>query len=118
MTRMSCHQRNSDGLLVLFKLTPNARMDEILGTMETRDGLVIKAKVRAIPDKGKANKALIALVSKWLGIPKAQIEQKAGSKSRLKTLAVRGDVDELTKALAQALIQTVTQTLADCEQQK
>ncbi|MCF6199823.1 MAG: DUF167 family protein [Hyphomicrobiaceae bacterium] len=105
--RTLCHQQNSNGLLVFFRLTPNARKDEILGVVETPDGPVIAAKVRAIPDKGKANKALMALAGKGLGIAKSLITLKSGSKSRLKTLLIEGNASELAaeldKALAEAL---------------
>ncbi len=96
-------QANANGILLFVKLTPNARCDEVLGTMQGADGLVLGAKVRAIADKGKANKALIALVSKWLGVAKSNIDLKSGSKSRLKTLAISGDSDELASMLVEKL---------------
>ena len=95
---------------LFFRLTPNTRKDEVLGLMDTPDGPVIAAKVRAIPDKGKANKALIALCAKWLGVKKSSIEFKSGSKSRLKTLLIAGETDQL-----EALLQTA---LATCSPQQ
>ena len=112
--RKLCHQQASNSLLVFFRLTPNARTDEILGVVETPDGPVIAAKVRAIPDKGKANKALIALVGKWLGEAKTLISVKSGSKSRLKTLRIEGDANELAAELDKAL----SEALAACDKQK
>jgi len=96
-------QENPGGILLFIKLTPNARFDEVLGAMESPDGPVLNAKVCAIADKGKANKALIALMSKWLGVAKSKINLKSGSKSRLKTLAITGDGDELAALFAEKL---------------
>ncbi len=90
-------------MLVFFRLTPNARKDEVSGTVETPNGPVIAAKVRAIPDKGKANKALIVLCAKWLGIAKSHISLKSGSKSRLKTLLIEGDGNEIATLLLDQL---------------
>lgn len=112
--RTLCHQNGSDGLRVYFRLTPNARKDEILGLVETPDGPVIAAKVRAIPDKGKANKALIVLSAKWLGIAKSLITLKSGSKSRLKTLLIEADTKEHTAELNKVL----AEALAACDKQK
>ena len=96
-------QDSATGLLIFIKLTPNARNDEMLGEMDGAEGPVLAAKVRAIADKGKANKALIALVSKWLGVAKSTITLKSGSKSRLKTLAISGDGEELADMVREKL---------------
>ncbi|MCP4937203.1 MAG: DUF167 domain-containing protein [bacterium] len=96
-------QEKPNVILLFIKLTPNARRDEVLGTMAGADGLVLGAKVRAIADKGKANKALIALMSKWLGVAKSKIDLKSGSKSRIKTLAITGDSDELATLIVEKL---------------
>jgi uncharacterized protein (TIGR00251 family) len=96
-------QIHRDGILLFIRLTPNARKDEVLGRVEGTDGPLIAAKVHAIPDKGKANKALIALIAKWLGLAKSEISLKSGSKSRLKTLLINGTTDELLAALDQVV---------------
>lgn len=101
--RDACYQQRDDGLLLFMRLTPNARKDEVLGLMDGADGPLIAAKVRAIPDKGKANKAIIVLTSAWLGVTKSSISLKSGSKSRLKTLLINGNATELVTALKLAL---------------
>ncbi len=106
--RNSYIQSKTHGILLFVKLTPNAREDEVLGTIDGIDGPLIAARVRAIPDKGKANKAIINLLAKWLGLAKSDITLKSGSKSRLKTLAISGQTDELQKAVEQALAQDRT----------
>ncbi len=97
--RACCFQKNAEGIRLFIKLTPKASLDEVQSVEEAADGPVLKAKVRAIPDKGKANKALIKLIAKWLGVAKSDISLKSGSKSRLKTLAIMGNPDDLGHTL-------------------
>ncbi len=72
---------------ILIRLTSNASCDQILGVIQVdEDEFRIGVKVRAVPENGKANKALIALLAKNLGISKSSIEVFAGDTSRQKTL--------------------------------
>lgn len=83
-----------------MRLTPNAGRDEIAGLGEDADGNThLKARVTAIPEKGKANKALTALLSKRLRVPKGSIFIVSGETSRVKTVEIKGDVDDLGAAL-------------------
>ena len=50
-------------------------------------------------DKGKANSAVIKLLSKKLGLPKSSVSIIAGETSRLKTLALAGDQAEIVAAI-------------------
>ena len=52
-----------------------------------------------MPDKGKANTAVIALLAKALGVPKSAITVTSGETARLKTLAIAGDGPALVAAL-------------------
>lgn len=60
---------------------------------------VLRMRVKAVPDKGKANAAVVALVAKALGVPKSAVSVVSGETARLKTLAVVGDGAVLIKAL-------------------
>ena len=75
----------STGQLAL-KVTPKARTEDIDG-LNTAGELVVK--VRTVPEDGKANEAVIALLSKAFGIPKSQLEITRGGTSRHKTVAYR-----------------------------
>ncbi len=75
---------------VRVRLTPKSSRDEIGGVEETAEGPALKARVRAVPEGGKANAALIRLMSDWLGVPKSTIALAAGAKSRCKMLVVTG----------------------------
>ena len=44
-----------------------------------------------MPDKGKANAAVVALLARALGVPKSAVSVVSGETSRLKTLAIAGD---------------------------
>ncbi|WP_055046992.1 DUF167 family protein [Devosia sp. A16] len=90
-----------DGVRLHLRVTPNAGLDRIDG-FETRDdgATVLRVRVSAVPDKGKANAAVIAVLAKALGVPKSTITLVTGDTARLKTLHVSGDPDDLAAALA------------------
>lgn len=52
------------------------------------EGGTVRVYVTAPPDKGKANKAVIALVAKALELPKSSIELVRGETSRDKLLRI------------------------------
>lgn len=86
-----------------MRLTPNARADEILGVDVAAEQTVLKAKVRAVPEKGRANAALVRLVAKWLGVPRTRVTCVAGGKSRIKTLEIEGDGNDLITRINERL---------------
>jgi len=74
---------------ITIKLTPGARQNAIIGWEEDLFGeRTLKVQVTEIPEKGKANKALIKLLSKEWKIPKGAITIKRGETSRTKILEV------------------------------
>lgn len=95
------------GIAITVRLTPGASADEVIGVDAGADGVpYLKARVRAAPDKGKANAALIVLIAKWLGVPKSSVEIFAGGTSRLKQLAVIGSPVDLADAFGRRLERT------------
>lgn len=91
----------SAGIVIHARVTPKASADAVLGVERLADdGLVLKVKVRALPDKGEANAAVVALLAKWLGEPKAKLKVAAGGKARLKQIMVEGDAAGLMAKLA------------------
>ena len=88
------------GVIVHLRVTPNAGRDGIDGA-ETRDdgSSVLRVRVTAVPDKGRANAAVIALMAKALGVSKSAISLRSGETSRFKTLAVAGPAAELSARL-------------------
>lgn len=81
-------------MLIKLRVTPNAGRDRIEGFETLADGSeVLRIRVAAVPDKGKANAAVIALLAKSLGLPKSALTLVAGETARLKTVEVENDVD-------------------------
>ncbi len=93
------------GVALRVRLTPNASRDEIAGTEATAEGPALKARVRAVPEAGRANAALEALVAQWLGMAKGAVAVTSGSKSRIKRVTVTGDANVLA-AQVTALLDT------------
>jgi len=82
------------------RVTPNAGVDRIEG-VEARDNgqTVLRLRVAAVPDKGKANAAVIALLAGALDIPKSAIQVMSGATARLKVLSISGDGPDLAARL-------------------
>ena len=58
------YQRRDDGVTLFVRLTPKAGRDGIDGFENRGEGVeVLKARVRAVPEDGKANRAVIALIA-------------------------------------------------------
>lgn len=91
-------------LLLFLRVTPNAAVDRIEGA-ETRDDgtAVLRIRVRAVPDRGKANAAVIALLAEALGVPKSAVSVVSGETARLKTVRVAGDPQAIAARLGPLL---------------
>ncbi len=90
------------GLRFALKLTPRGGRDAVDGWAEDADGKpYLKARVTPAPEDGKANKALIGLLSKTLDVSKSAIRIAAGETSRLKTIEIDGDRAELGARLSE-----------------
>ena len=93
----------ADGAVLGVRLTPKSSRDEILG-IETFGGVsVLKARVRALPEEGRANDALVKLIAKWLGVPPSTVSVAQGGNSRLKQVRIKGDADSLLARIAARL---------------
>lgn len=76
---------------IAVRLTPRGGRDTIEGIVETADGRAwLAARVAAVPEGGKANRALLKLLAKRLGVPARDIDIIAGASSRQKRLRVAG----------------------------
>ncbi len=89
-----------DGVIVVCRLTPKGGRDAIDGVARLSDGTsVLLARVRSAPEDGRANEALCALLAAKLDVPGSRVRLTAGTKSRLKQVAVSGDPDALIARL-------------------
>jgi uncharacterized protein len=91
---------STEGISVALRVTPRGGRDDIDGLETLANGrTVIKIRVRAIAEGGEANRAVIELLAKALGVPKGKIRVLSGMTSRLKQIAVDGDPTKLGETL-------------------
>jgi len=82
---------------LIVKVLPKTSREEIVGW----ENDALKIRLKAVPEKGEANKALIAFLSKTLGISKQSISIVSGETSRKKKLSFTGiSQEELDKSLS------------------
>lgn len=74
---------DSEGRLAV-RVTPGTRIEAL-----TIEAGRLSAKVRAKPEDGKANAAVIALLARALGAPPSAIDLLRGATSREKLLRIR-----------------------------
>src|ERR1700757_1986667 len=91
---------STQGISVALRVTPRGGSDAIDGIETLANGRsVVKVRVRAIADGGEANRAVLVLLAKALGVSKGSVRLLSGTTSRLKQIAVDGDPKRLGEAL-------------------
>ncbi|MCF8706837.1 DUF167 domain-containing protein [Rhizorhapis sp. SPR117] len=71
------------------RLTPRSAKEAVGGMWQDPQGTAwLCASVRAVPEKGRANAALIKLLAKALEVPPSAISLEAGDSSRLKRVRI------------------------------
>ncbi len=92
--------RRRDGIALSILLQPRASDSRIVGVEESADGVRrLKARVNAPPVEGEANRALIKLIAKTLGVAPSRVTIEKGETDRRKLVAVEGDPDVLEEKL-------------------
>lgn len=87
-------------MLVRIKVTPKARRNIVGGGIADPDGrLRLKVAVTAVPAKGAANDAVIALLAKEWRLPRSAMAIAVGAADRRKTVRIAGDATELAGRL-------------------
>ena len=77
-----------DGELVVeIKVIPRAPVSYVVETMA--DG-VLKVKVNAVPEQGRANAEVCSVLARWLGVAKRNVEVVHGHTSQQKRVRVVG----------------------------
>jgi uncharacterized protein (TIGR00251 family) len=93
---------STQGISVALRVTPRGGRDDIDGLETLADGRsVLKVRVRAIADGGEANRAVMELLAKALGVSKRDVRLLSGATSRLKQVAIDGDPAKLGETLRQ-----------------
>jgi hypothetical protein len=88
-----------DGLVLRVRLAPKSSRDEIAGREDTAEGPALRARVRAVPEDGRANAALEKLVADWLDVARTAVAVTGGAKSRVKRVTVAGEAGALMRTL-------------------
>jgi uncharacterized protein (TIGR00251 family) len=80
-----------EDLLLVLRLTPRSSKDALEGLERLSDGrCVLKARVRAVPEDGKANEAILKLIAKALDLPRQSVSLESGATSRIKQVRLQG----------------------------
>ncbi len=74
-----------------IKVIPSSSKDCIVGWLED----TLKVKVKAPPEKGKANKAIMKVLEKTLDLPKGSINITSGTTSPRKVIDITCDNDDV-----------------------
>jgi uncharacterized protein YggU (UPF0235/DUF167 family) len=82
------------------RVTPNAGRDAVEDVETGADGKsYLRLRVRAVPDKGAANRAVVALLAKHVGVAKSAVTLLSGETLRQKILRIEGDPEDLIARL-------------------
>ena len=97
MIRLTDHP---EGIVLAVRAQPGARTSGLRGE---HNG-ALKIAVTQVAEKGKANEALIEVLSESLHLKRSQVELLAGSAQRDKRLLIRGlSRDDLAARIAAAV---------------
>lgn len=83
---MNYLQEKIGAVVLHVKALPGSKRDEMRGV----DGGALKVAVTAPPEKGKANKALLAVLAEFLGVSRRDVTIISGETSRDKRVEVAG----------------------------
>ena len=86
----------SDGLVFGVKVSAGASRQEIAGEI----GGMLKVRISAAREKGKANTALLRLLAKALGVGRGDLEITRGATATVKSIIVKGSTFEKIRALS------------------
>lgn len=90
-------RQTKKGLVLAVRVVPNSSKTCIQGQV----GGELKIRLQAAPVDGEANKLLISLLAKQLGVPKSAVGIVSGAAARSKVLllACSSSVEEATRLL-------------------
>lgn len=77
-------ETRGDDVLIWIKAVPNASRDQVAGVVGDR----LKVRVSAPPEGGKANKAIVRLLAKALGVKASAVTVEQGGSAAEKIVRV------------------------------
>lgn len=79
-------QESSGGVIFTAKVVPGSSRTTVAGVLED----MVKIRVAAAPEKGKANQCLVTFLANQLGVRKGDVEIVAGQTRPVKQVWVAG----------------------------
>lgn len=70
--------------IFMVKVVPGSSQNEVVGC----EGEILKVRIKAQPDRGKANAELIRFLAKHFNVNTSQVEILSGFTSRLKRVKI------------------------------
>lgn len=92
---MSWFEETDKGVLLKIRVIPRAKKTAVQGL----HGEQLKIRLNAPPVDGKANKELIAFLSRETGVPRSGIELIGGETSRDKQIRLHAPTAKINKLL-------------------
>jgi uncharacterized protein (TIGR00251 family) len=86
--------KHPEGALLAVRAQPGAKRNAVIGEV----GGALKVAVSAPPEDGRANAALVEILSEWLGVKRSQVQIAAGKTNRNKSFLIRGVTPEELRA--------------------
>jgi len=89
-------QEDATGVVFTAKIVPGSSRTTVAGVLQD----MVKIRVAAPPEKGKANQCLVEYLASLLGVKKSQIDILAGQTNPVKQVRVTGvSADSLVQKL-------------------
>jgi uncharacterized protein (TIGR00251 family) len=79
-------QESSGGAIFTAKVVPGSSRTVVAGVLDD----MVKIRIAAAPEKGKANQCLVAFLADQLGVKKADVEIVSGQTRPVKQVRVTG----------------------------
>lgn len=93
-----------DSFLLKVRLTPNASSVGVNGVwVDAKGEAYLKVSIISVPEKGKANKELIAFLAKMFHLPKSAFEIVSGLADRCKKIKIEAEDKAALRLMLESL---------------
>jgi uncharacterized protein YggU (UPF0235/DUF167 family) len=89
----------SDGSIrFIIRVTTRANREGVMGVINDSDGVpTLKLSVNAPAEGGKANRAVLSMLAKELGVARSALQIQTGAADRRKLICLQGDAALLAR---------------------